>query len=70
MADGAVAIVGGRGGADHWSRYRARKRSLIENGRISAVGESVAVPDGAQVVDAAGRVGFCLVSSMHTRTSE
>jgi imidazolonepropionase-like amidohydrolase len=55
MADGAVAIVGGRvvpivgpdipGGT-----------VLIENGRIVAVGagDAVAVPDGAQVVDAAG----------------
>jgi imidazolonepropionase-like amidohydrolase len=55
MADGAVAIVGGRvvpiagpeipGGT-----------VLIENGRIAAVGagDVVAVPDGAQVVDAAG----------------
>ena len=55
MADGAVALVGGRvvpivgpeipGGT-----------VLIENGRIAAVGagDAVAVPDGAQVVDAAG----------------
>src|SRR6266567_7349681 len=53
MADGAVAISGGRvvpivgeeipGGT-----------VLIENGKISAVGRSVAVPDGVRVVDAAG----------------
>src|SRR5690348_11653942 len=55
MADGAVAVVGGMvvpivgpeipGGT-----------VLIENGRIAAVGaaDAVAVPDGAQVVDAAG----------------
>lgn len=53
MADGAVAIVGGRVvpivGADI-----AGGTVLIENGKISAVGDSVAVPDGARVVDAAG----------------
>jgi imidazolonepropionase-like amidohydrolase len=53
MADGVVAIVGGRvvpiTGADI-----EQGTILIENGRISAVGESVAIPDGAQVVDAAG----------------
>jgi imidazolonepropionase-like amidohydrolase len=53
MADGAVAIVGGRvlpiTGAEI-----ERGTVLIENGRISAVGASVTVPDGAQVVDAEG----------------
>ncbi len=53
MADGAVAISGGRvvpivgeeipGGT-----------VLIENGKIAAVGGNVAVPDGARVIDAAG----------------
>ncbi|HEX9518464.1 MAG TPA: amidohydrolase family protein [Streptosporangiaceae bacterium] len=55
MADGAVAIVGGRvapiAGPDI-----PGGTVLIENGRIAAVGaaDAVAVPDGAQVVDAAG----------------
>src|SRR6266567_2587091 len=53
MADGAVAISGGRvvpivgeeipGGT-----------VLIENGKIAAVGGNVPVPDGAGVIDAAG----------------
>jgi len=53
MASGSVAIVGGRvvpivgdpieGGT-----------VLVQDGRIAAVGASVAVPDGADVVDAAG----------------
>jgi imidazolonepropionase-like amidohydrolase len=53
MASGAVAIVGARvvpivgdpieGGT-----------VLVQDGRIAAVGESVAVPDGVEVVDAAG----------------
>ena len=53
MADGAVAISGGRvvpivgeeipGGT-----------VLIENGKIAAVGGNVPVPDGARVIDAAG----------------
>jgi imidazolonepropionase-like amidohydrolase len=53
MAGGAVAIVGARvvpivgdpidGGT-----------VLVRDGRIAAVGESVAVPDGVEVVDAAG----------------
>ncbi len=53
MADGAVAIVGGRVVPITGPEIE-RGTVLIENGRISAVGESVAVPDGAQVVDAAG----------------
>ena len=53
MADGAVAIVGGRVVPITGPEIE-RGTVLIQNGRISAVGESVAVPDGAQVVDAAG----------------
>jgi imidazolonepropionase-like amidohydrolase len=53
MADGAVAIVGGRV-VPITGPEIAQGTVLIENGRISAVGESVAVPDGAQVIDAAG----------------
>ena len=53
MADGAVAIVGGRVVPITGPEIE-QGTVLIENGRISAVGESVAVPDGAQVVDAAG----------------
>ena len=53
MADGAVAIVGGRV-VPITGPEIAQGTVLIENGRISAVGESVPVPDGAQVVDAAG----------------
>jgi imidazolonepropionase-like amidohydrolase len=53
MAGGAVAITGGRvvpiTGPD-----LERGTVLIENGRISAVGESIEVPDGAEVIDAAG----------------
>src|SRR5260370_12956391 len=55
MADGAVAIVGGRVvpivGAEI-----PRGTVLIEDGRIAAVGagDAVSVPDEAQVVDAAG----------------
>src|SRR5262245_65791424 len=53
MADGAVAIVGGTV-APIVGPAIPGGTVLIENGRIAAVGESVAVPDGAQVVDAAG----------------
>ncbi|MGN6679763.1 MAG: amidohydrolase, partial [Streptosporangiaceae bacterium] len=53
MADGAVAIVGGRVVPITGPEIE-QGTILIENGRISAVGESVAVPDGAEVVDAAG----------------
>jgi imidazolonepropionase-like amidohydrolase len=53
MADGAVAIVGGRV-VPITGQEIEQGTILIENGRISAVGESVAVPDGAEVVDAAG----------------
>ena len=53
MADGAVAIVGGRVVPITGPEIE-RGTVLIQNGRISAVGESVAVPDGAHVVDAAG----------------
>jgi imidazolonepropionase-like amidohydrolase len=55
MADGAVAIVGGRV-APIVGPDIPGGTVLIENGRIVAVGaaDAVAVPDGAQVVDAAG----------------
>jgi imidazolonepropionase-like amidohydrolase len=55
MADGAVAIVGGRVVPIAGPEIPAGT-VLIENGRIAAVGaiDVVAVPDGAQVVDAAG----------------
>src|SRR5258708_40093229 len=55
MADGAVAIVGGRV-APIVGPDIPRGTVLIENGRIVAVGaaDAVAVPDGAQGVDAAG----------------
>src|ERR1700757_3339601 len=55
MADGAVAIVGGTGVPITCPEVPGGT-VLIENGRIAAVGagESVPVPDGAQVVDAAG----------------
>src|SRR6266849_6163914 len=53
MADGVVAISGGRivpiTGDDI-----ERGTVLMENGKIAAVGAEVAVPDGAEVVDAAG----------------
>jgi imidazolonepropionase-like amidohydrolase len=53
MAGGAVAITGGRvvpiTGPDI-----GRGTVLIEDGRISAVGDSVEIPDGAEVIDAAG----------------
>ena len=53
MADGAVAIVGGRV-VPITGPPIEQGTVLIENGRIAAVGESVAVPDGAQLIDAAG----------------
>jgi imidazolonepropionase-like amidohydrolase len=53
MADGAVAIVGGRVVPIVGAEIE-RGTVLIENGRISAIGESVTVPDGARVVDAEG----------------
>lgn len=55
MGDGAVAIVGGRVVPIAGPEIPAGT-VLIENGRIAAVGaiDVVAVPDGAQVVDAAG----------------
>ncbi|HEX5188470.1 MAG TPA: amidohydrolase [Streptosporangiaceae bacterium] len=53
MAGGAVAITGGRvvpiTGPDIESGT-----VVITDGRIAAVGESVPIPDGAEVVDAAG----------------
>jgi imidazolonepropionase-like amidohydrolase len=53
MAGGAVAITGGRivpiTGPDI-----EQGTVLIEEGRIAAVGESVQIPDGAEVIDAAG----------------
>src|SRR5215470_10372338 len=54
MADGVVAIVGGRV-VPIASADIPDGTVLIENGKIVAVGDSVAVPDGATVVDAAGR---------------
>src|SRR5258707_8882451 len=55
MADGAVAIVGGRVVPIVGAEIRGGT-VLIENGMIVAVGagDAVSVPDGAQVVDAAG----------------
>jgi imidazolonepropionase-like amidohydrolase len=55
MTDGSVAIVGGRV-APIVGPDIPGGTVLIENGRIVAVGaaDAVAVPDGAQVVDAAG----------------
>jgi imidazolonepropionase-like amidohydrolase len=53
MAGGVVAIVGGRVVPITGPEIQ-QGTILIENGRISAVGESVVIPDGAQVVDAAG----------------
>jgi imidazolonepropionase-like amidohydrolase len=53
MADGTVAIVGGRI-VPITGQEIERGTVLIENGRISAVGASVTVPDDAQVVDAEG----------------
>jgi imidazolonepropionase-like amidohydrolase len=55
MADGAVAIVGGMV-VPIVGPEIPRGTVLIENGRITAVGagDAVAVPDDAQVVDAAG----------------
>jgi imidazolonepropionase-like amidohydrolase len=53
MAAGVVAIVGGRVVPITGAQIPGGT-VLIENGRIAAVGDSVAVPDGAQVVDAAG----------------
>ena len=53
MAGGAVAITGGRvvpiTGPDIESGT-----VVITDGRIAAVGESVPIPDGAEVIDAAG----------------
>jgi imidazolonepropionase-like amidohydrolase len=53
MADGVVAIVGGRV-VPIASADIPDGTVLIENGKIAAVGDSVTVPDGATVVDAAG----------------
>src|SRR5215470_17264658 len=53
MADGVVAIVGGRV-VPIASADIPDGTVLIENGKIVAVGDSVAVPDGATVVDASG----------------
>ena len=55
MADGAVAIVGGRVVPIVGAEIPGGT-VLIENGMIVAVGagDAVSVPDGAQVVDAAG----------------
>lgn len=53
MAEGAVAIAGGRIVPVAGPPIPVGT-VLIENGKITAVGDSVAVPDGAQVVDADG----------------
>src|SRR5262250_1727538 len=53
MADGAVAIVGARI-VPIVGPELAVGTVLIENGSITAVGDSVAIPEGAQVVEAAG----------------
>ncbi len=53
MADGVVAIVGGRVVPITGPEIE-QGTVLIENGRIAAVGPSVPVPDDAQVIDAAG----------------
>src|ERR1700750_3457227 len=53
MAEGAVAIVGGRVVPVVGPDIPAGT-VVIENGRIGAVGDVVPVPDGADVVDAAG----------------
>src|SRR5260370_19775537 len=55
MTDGSVGVVGG-GVAPIVGPDIPGGTVLIENGRIVAVGaaDAVAVPDGAQVVDAAG----------------
>ncbi len=53
MTGGAVAIVGGRVVPITGPEIE-QGTVLIEDGRISAAGASVAVPDGAEVVDAAG----------------
>jgi len=53
MADGAVAIVGARV-VPIVGPELAAGTVLIENGSITAVGDSVAIPEGAQVVDATG----------------
>jgi imidazolonepropionase-like amidohydrolase len=53
MAGGAVAIAGGRV-VPITGAVIERGTVLIEDGQITAVGETVAVPDGITVVDAAG----------------
>jgi imidazolonepropionase-like amidohydrolase len=53
MAEGAVAIVGGRIVPVVGPEIPVGT-VLIENGKITAVGDTVAVPDGAEVVDAGG----------------
>ena len=54
MAQDAVAITGGR--VLTGSGEIASGTVVIQNGRISAVGPNVAVPSGARVIDAAGKV--------------
>jgi imidazolonepropionase-like amidohydrolase len=53
MADGLVAIAGGRVVPIVGAEIDGGT-VLIENGKIAAVGASVDVPDGARVIDAAG----------------
>ena len=54
MADGTVAITGGYV-VPVTSEPVESGTVVIENGTITAVGRDVAVPDGAVVIDAAGR---------------
>ncbi len=53
MAGGAVAIVGGRV-VPIVGKPIEGGTVLVQDGKITAVGESVAVPDGVEVVDASG----------------
>src|ERR1044071_6850802 len=54
MAGSTVAITGGRG-VPGTAEPVENGTVLIEDGKITAVGADLAVPDGAQVIDAAGQ---------------